>query len=48
MQQEDSSDTEGKLVKNRTFSRSQSVNHRDAAISLNNTFKGKRGSSKSK
>lgn len=45
---EDSSDNEGKLVKNRTFNRSQSVNHRDIPLSLGSTMKSKRGSSRSK
>jgi hypothetical protein len=47
-QQAEESDTEGKLIKNRTFSRSQSVNHRDTPISLSNMMKQKRNSSKSK
>jgi hypothetical protein len=47
-QQADESDTEGKLVKNRTFSRSQSVNNRDTPISFSNMIKQKRNNFKSK
>jgi hypothetical protein len=47
-QQADESDTEGKLVKNRTFSRSQSVNNRDTPISFSNMIKQKRNNFESK